>query len=93
MSGNTTLLVGTSDDKVDHVIEVVKQYSKLERNLFLIQSLMKVFFASYPIEVQVGGATILWLTSNNLLRYKKKEIGQLCGINLLCYFKEMKIYF
>ena len=69
MSGNTTLLVGTSDDKVDHVIEVVKQYSKT-RKKFVPNSIPNEIgvFASYPIEVQVGGATIFVVNIEQLIK-------------------------
>lgn len=69
MSGNATLLVGTGDDQVDHVLEIVKQYSKT-RKKFVPNSIPNEIgiFASYPIEVQVGGATIFVLNIEQFIK-------------------------
>ena len=62
-SGNTTFIVGTEDEKVSDVIEIVKAHSK--KRTKVMQS--KVDFGlsgivpSPAVEVAVGGATIFVL--------------------------------
>ena len=69
LNGNTTLLVGTEDDKVDDVMKIVAEYSKTRKKV-VSNTIPNDFgmFASYPLEVQVGGATIFVLSVD---QYKK----------------------
>ena len=58
-AGNTTIIVGTEDDKVEKAIEVIGNESK--RRTEIVPSTASydiVRYASFPVEVQVGGATI-----------------------------------
>ena len=60
-SGNTTLVVGVEEDKVDQVIEIVKKKSKSRKqvlNSSMSPNGMGGVFMPYPVEVVVGGATI-----------------------------------
>lgn len=60
-AGNTTLLVGIEDDKVDEVIEIIKKKSKSRKqviNSSMTPSGMGGMFIPYPVEVVVGGATL-----------------------------------
>ena len=69
LSGNTTLLVGTENDKVDDVMKIVAEYSKTRKKI--VPNTIPTeygMFASYPLEVQVGGATIFVLSVD---QYKK----------------------
>ena len=69
LSGNTTLLVGTENEKVDEVMKIVGEYSKTRKKV-VPNTVPNEFgmFASYPLEVQVGGATIFVLSVD---QYKK----------------------
>lgn len=60
--GNTTIIVGTEDDRVDHAIEVIGSESK-KRTEFVpsTASYDNGRFSSFPVEVPVGGATIFVL--------------------------------
>lgn len=61
-AGNTTMIVGTEDDKVDHCIEIIGNESK--RRMEIVPSTASYDigrYASFPVEVQVGGATIFVL--------------------------------
>jgi uncharacterized protein YaaQ len=61
-AGNTTLIIGTDEDKVDLCIEVIGKES--ERRIEIVPSTASYDigrYASFPIEVQVGGATIFVL--------------------------------
>lgn len=58
-SGNTTLMIGTSDDKVEEAIAVITEFSKSRREL-VPNSIVSEFgmVSTMPIEVTVGGATL-----------------------------------
>ena len=58
-AGNATIIVGVDDEKVDHVIEVIGSESKRRTEMVPTTASYDVGrFASFPVEVQVGGATI-----------------------------------
>jgi uncharacterized protein YaaQ len=59
--GNTTLLIGVVQDKVDEVMTIIKNTCKTRKQLVNPVSLIGRAMNSYipePVEVQVGGATI-----------------------------------
>ena len=62
-SGNTTLIIGTDDEKVQQVIDIIK--AKSHRRKQIAASPMPIgasaSFSPYPIEIEVGGATIFVL--------------------------------
>ncbi|HHV95323.1 MAG TPA: hypothetical protein GXX37_02430 [Clostridiaceae bacterium] len=70
-AGNTTLLVGVSEEKVDQVIKIIKQKSKSRKqaiNSNMTPNNIGGMFMPYPVEVVVGGATIFVL---NVDRFEK----------------------
>ena len=61
-AGNTTMIVGTDDDKVDHCIELIGSESKRRTEIVPSTASYDIGrYASFPVEVQVGGATIFVL--------------------------------
>ena len=59
MAGNTTFLIGTDDDKVDEVISIIGKHSKKRTQMVPSSASYGVgMYTSFPVEVQVGGATI-----------------------------------
>ena len=59
MSGNTTFLIGTEDEKVEEVVEILRKNSKTRKQMVPTSASYGVgMFSSMPIEVQVGGATV-----------------------------------
>lgn len=62
--GNATLLIGVDDDRVEQVLSLVRSNCR-ERNRFLTPMPPMVepgeMFMPFPVEVQVGGATIFVL--------------------------------
>lgn len=61
-SGNTTIIVGTDDEKVDHCIELIGEESKKRTEIVPSTASYDIGrYASFPVEVQVGGATIFVL--------------------------------
>ncbi|MCX7747341.1 MAG: cyclic-di-AMP receptor [Clostridia bacterium] len=60
-SGNTTLMAGVEDDRVEEVIKIIEKKSKSRKQM--INSSMPPnglggAYIAYPMEVEVGGATI-----------------------------------
>ncbi len=69
-SGNTTLLIGVEDEKVNEVKELVDNNCKTRE---ITTSLLTVTmpgdtFVPYPLEVKVGGATLFVLNVEEFLR-------------------------
>lgn len=59
LSGNTTFIIGTEDEKVSNVVEIIGQHSKKRTQMIPSSASYGVgMYASYPVEVTVGGATI-----------------------------------
>jgi len=58
---NATVVVGVDDDKVDAAIELIRENCR-ERSQYMTPMPPMVepgeFFMPYPVEVQVGGATV-----------------------------------
>ncbi len=69
MAGNTTFLIGTDDDKVDEVISIIGKHSKKRTQMVASSASYGVgMYTSFPVEVQVGGATIF---VTNIERFEK----------------------
>lgn len=64
-AGNTTLLMGVEDKRVNHVLDIIKETCRSREQLVTPMSPVGVggteSFVPYPIEVVVGGATIFVL--------------------------------
>ena len=70
-SGNTTLLVGVEDDKLDHAMGVIEKVCKSRKQVATSPSPMggtTGVYAPYPIEVMVGGATIFVLNVEQFIK-------------------------
>lgn len=62
MSGNTTLICGTQDERVDKAISIIGEFSKKRTQMVPSTASYGVgMYTSFPVEVQVGGATIFVL--------------------------------
>ena len=61
MAGNTTFLMGTDDSRVDEVISIIEQHSRKRTQMVPSTTYGDSEYASYPVEVTVGGATIFVL--------------------------------
>lgn len=58
-AGNTTMIVGTDDDKVQQCIDLIGSESKRRTEVVPSTASYDIGrYASFPVEVQVGGATI-----------------------------------
>ena len=59
LNGNTTFLIGVSDEQVDNVIDVIKHFSKeREVQIPVEQIYHPAAISALPAKVTVGGATI-----------------------------------
>ena len=71
-SGNTTFMIGTEDTRVDQAIEIIKQSCQSRSQLASPVSPMggnAESYVPYPVEIQVGGATIFVLPVENFLQF------------------------
>lgn len=60
-SGNTTLIIGVEKEKVQEVIKVIEDICKTRKQIVTTPTPMAGsvdMYMTYPIEVQVGGATV-----------------------------------
>jgi len=63
-SGNTTLICGTTQERIPELIEVIEQKCKSRKQITSVNAMSvnaNESFAPYPVEVTVGGATIFVL--------------------------------
>lgn len=69
MSGNTTFIVGTEDEKVEGVLEILRNNSKTRKQMVPTSASYGVgMFSSMPIEVQVGGAVVFILDVEQFIK-------------------------
>lgn len=70
-AGNTTLLIGVDDSKLDGAMSVIEKICKTRKQISTTPSPMSGTnntFVPYPIEVMVGGATVFVM---NVDQFKK----------------------
>lgn len=62
MSGNTTFIIGTEEENVPVIKDIIAQNSKTRKQMVPTSASYGVgMLSSAPVEVQVGGATIFVL--------------------------------
>lgn len=69
--GNTTFLIGTEDDKVDDVLQIIERTCRSRTQLVTPATPLggaPGAYASFPVEVVVGGATVFVV---NVERFEK----------------------
>ena len=63
-AGNTTFIIGVEDENIDEVMEIIKENCRSREQLVAPISPMggnADSYIPYPVEVQVGGATVFVL--------------------------------
>ncbi len=64
-AGNTTLLAGVEEDDVQKVVDIIKKHSmKRKQIMFTPEPILNTLganYATYPQEIETGGATIFVL--------------------------------
>ena len=71
-SGNTTLLVGVEDNRFEGCMAIIEKVCKSRKQIATSPITMggsSGIYASYPIEVTVGGATVFVLTVDQFVKY------------------------
>ena len=71
-AGNTTFIVGIDDDKVDSVLAIIKDCSKRRQQFVPLPTSYDVDFdmaQSYPVQVEVGGATVFVLPVDGFYQF------------------------
>ena len=68
-AGNTTLIVGCEDEKVQDAINIIGEYSSKRTEIVPSTASYDIGrYASFPVEVQVGGATIFVLNVEQFVK-------------------------
>ena len=69
MAGNTTFLIGTDDEKVEQVVQIISKYSSKRKQIIpTTTSYATGYYSNFPVEVNVGGATVFVM---NVERFEK----------------------
>ena len=66
--GNTTLICGVDDDKVDFVIDIIKKEGHSKKQFANVITSTNNNYLEPPIEVTVGGATIFVLDVDKFIK-------------------------
>ena len=83
-AGNTTLIIGCEDEKVEAAIDIIKEYSSKRTEIVPSTASYDIGrYASFPVEVTVGGATIFVLDVAQFLKVKKTRVVE---YNVLPFF-------
>jgi uncharacterized protein YaaQ len=70
-SGNTTLMIGVEDDKLDDAIEVIEKKCKTRDRIITSPTPMggaTDIFIPQPVEVSIGGATVFVIDVEKFFR-------------------------
>lgn len=70
-SGNTTLMIGVEVDKVEGVIKVIEEICKRRKQVVSTQTSLSGesgMYMPYPLEVEVGGATVFVLDVDKFVK-------------------------
>ena len=69
LSGNMTLMIGTQEENVDKVIEIIGKYSQKRTEIVPSTATYGIgVTTSFPLEVTVGGATIFVLDVEQFIK-------------------------
>ncbi|HCT65560.1 MAG TPA: hypothetical protein DIC60_09910 [Lachnospiraceae bacterium] len=69
-SGNTTLIIGVENDRVDEVIEIFQAKCKMQKKIVGETTPYTNMdgFMRHPIEVEVGGATVFVMEVSQFIK-------------------------
>ena len=71
-AGNTTLMIGVEDDRVQEAIKAIESMCKSRKRLTTAQASAATVpgggFTHFPVEVTVGGATLFVLSVDQFLK-------------------------
>jgi len=68
-TGNVTFMIGTNDEKIPRVLEIIEKHSK-KRSKLVPNTIVNEFgsFTALPIEVEIGGATVFVLNVDQFIK-------------------------
>jgi uncharacterized protein YaaQ len=70
MVGNTTILIGVDEEKLDAAMEIIGKYSTSRRQVVPTTSEVGLgFYSAMPVEVTVGGATVFVLSVDQFRKF------------------------
>lgn len=59
LAGNVTVLVGVEEEKVQHVIDIIREHSHSRKQMIPTTTELGMdYISAMPVEVTVGGATV-----------------------------------
>lgn len=69
-SGNTTLLMGVEDERLEHAFELIEGHCKTREinTSYLTMNMPGDSYIPYPMQVTVGGATVFVLPIDRYIR-------------------------
>ena len=71
-AGNTTLLLGVNEDRMDEAIYIVESVCKSRKQMTTattsVSGIAHGEYSTYPVEVTVGGATLFVLSVDHFLK-------------------------
>jgi len=70
-AGNTTILTGVEDEKIDDALKVIESVCKSRKQIASAHTSMAGVsgaYSPYPIEVMVGGATVFVLPVDQFIK-------------------------
>ena len=68
-AGNTTIIVGTEDERVQQCIDIIGEQSKRRTEIVPSTASYDVGrYSSFPVEVEIGGATIFVLDVDKFIK-------------------------
>ncbi|MCL2741701.1 MAG: cyclic-di-AMP receptor [Oscillospiraceae bacterium] len=78
-AGNTTLLIGLSEDRLDEAVAIISEHSKSRKKVIdssITPSNVGGVFMPYPIEIVVGGATMFIIRMDGFHKVTSPERGE-----------------
>jgi uncharacterized protein YaaQ len=70
-SGNTTLMIGTEDENVPEVLKIIEDTCRARHQIISNPSPLSTttgVYVPYPVEIEVGGATIFVVEVSQFIR-------------------------
>lgn len=69
-SGNTTIFMGVEDDKLDQCIKIIESNCKRRKTTTAMMNpnMQGAMFQTFPVEIEIGGATVFILNVDQFLR-------------------------
>ena len=70
-SGNTTLLIGVEEEKIKEVLSIIEDTCRVREQIITSPSPLSGYtrvYIPYPVEVEVGGATIFVLDVDQFIK-------------------------